>query len=131
MNRRTTVFVVLLIIVVAGGGLAVALSGNKTAANSCKASGTPVAYKVTIQDGKVSDDHVSGKRCDTITFMNKDSTAREVAFGPHEHHMPYDGVAERVLSKNQSLTITLDQTGSFQWHDHLHDEVVGYFTVKN
>lgn len=67
--------------------------------------------------------------CDTLTFTNKDAIAREIAFGPHEHHVPYDGVAERVLNKNQSFTVTLNQTGNFRWHDHLHDEVEGTFAV--
>jgi len=44
--------------------------------------------------------------------------------------VPYDGVAERVLGKGQSFTITLNQAGNFHWHDHLHDEVEGYFTVN-
>jgi len=44
--------------------------------------------------------------------------------------MPYDGVAERFLNKNESFTITLNATGTYHWHDHLHDEVEGYFTVS-
>jgi len=130
MNRRTSVLMAVLIVAVVGTALAVGLSGSRSATNGCKASGTPVMHKVVIQDGKVSDDQVNGRLCDTVTFTNKDNLAREIAFGSHEHHVPYDGVAERVLGKGQSFTITLNQAGNFHWHDHLHDEAEGYFTVK-
>lgn len=119
---------VLLIVLVVGGSLAIALSGSKTAANGCRNPGT--VYHVTIHGSKVSNDKITAKYCDTITFTNQDDLTREIAFGPHEHHVPYDGIAERVLGKDQSFTITLIQTGSFHWHDHLHDETQGYFTVS-
>ena len=65
-----------------------------------------------------------------LTFKNIDPTTREIAFGPHAQHVPYDGVAERILSQGQSFTITLNQTGNFQWHDHVHDDLTGTFTVN-
>ena len=120
----------LLIVVVVGAALALGLSGGQSAASDCKANTKPVAHSVDIKGGKVSSADITGKMCDTITFTNEDAVAREIAFGPHEHHVPYDGVAERVLNKNESFTITLDKTGRYHWHDHLHDEVEGYFTVS-
>jgi plastocyanin len=129
MNQRTSVLVVLLIIVVVGGALFVAFSGGKQSANGCRAGETSAVHKATIRDGKVSNDHIYGKVCDTITITNKDAMSREIAFGNHDHHVPYDGVTERVLGENESFTITLDKAGSYHWHDHLHDEVEGFFTV--
>ncbi|HSX06439.1 MAG TPA: hypothetical protein VLG92_01830 [Candidatus Saccharimonadia bacterium] len=130
MNRRTSVLLGLFIVIVIGLALTVGLMGGQSAGSVCKGNSSPVAHKVVIKDGKVSDGHVKGKLCDTLTIINDDSVTREVAFGPHEHHVPYDGIAERLLSKNQSLTITLNQAGSFHWHDHIHDEVEGYFAVS-
>lgn len=121
---------VLLIVFIVGAALFVGLRGG-SAGNTCKANHPSVAYKVAIHDGKVSDDHVYAKRCDTLTITNEDSGAREIAFGLHEHHEPYNGVAERLLGHGQSLTVTLNQTGAFRWHDHIHDEVQGYFTVAD
>lgn len=129
MNRRTAVITAVLIVVVIGGALLVGLSAGKTAADGCKPGTKIVAYHVTIQSGKAAPVNIAGHRCDTLTITNEDEVAREIAFGPHENHIPYDGVAERVLNKGQSLTVTLNQTGSFHWHDHLHDEVEGFFTV--
>ena len=131
MNKRSSVLLALLIVVIVGVALAVGLSGNRSAANGCK-PGVGTAYTAVIQGSKViSADRVKGKLCDTLTIVNKDNEAREIAFGNHEAHVPYDGIAERVLSKGQSLTITFNKAGSFHWHDHLHDEVEGFFTVSN
>jgi len=130
MNRRTSVLLLVFLIVVVGTALAVGLMGGQTASGTCHANGKVTAYRVVIRDGKVPSNHVQGKQCDTLTITNNDTLTREIAFGPHERHVAYDGVAERLLSKGQSLTVTLDKTGSFHWHDHLHDEVEGYFTVS-
>jgi len=130
MNRRTSILLALFIVAVVGAALGVGLRGGRATGENCQTSRKVTAYKVTIVGSKVSDDHIQGRLCDTLTFTNEDVVIREVAFGPHEHHVPYDGVADRVLGKGQSLTITLNQAGSFHWHDHLHDEVEGYFTVK-
>lgn len=86
-------------------------------------------HKVTIQNSKVSPAHIAAPKCDTLTIANLDDEARLMAFGPHDRHVPYDGVAERVLGKGQSFTVTLVQTGNFRFHDHEHDEVQGTFTV--
>lgn len=131
MKTKQVFMLILLIVIVVAGGFAVALSAGKTPASGCKAVGTPAHYTMVIKGAEVSPDTIHGKRCDLLTIVNKDDLAREVAFGPHEDHVPYDGVAERVLNQDQSLTITLNQTGSFRWHDHLHDTVQGYFIVSN
>jgi uncharacterized membrane protein YukC len=52
-----------------------------------------------------------------------------VAFGLHEHHVPYDGTTEKILIQGQSLTVTLVQAGNFRFHDHWHDQIQGTFTV--
>lgn len=88
-----------------------------------------ITHQVTIKDSQVSPQITDGKLCDRITIINKDAIDREIAFGPHEQHVAYDSVAERVLGKNQSLTLTFNKAGNFHFHDHEHDEVMGYFNV--
>jgi len=129
MDRRMSVLIAVLIVLVVGAALAVGLSGGRTAADVCTAAGQPTSHVVVISHGKPSVSQVQAAQCDKLTITNKDSAAREVAFGVHDHHTAYDGISERVLAKNQSFTITLNRTGTFHWHDHLHDEVEGYFTV--
>lgn len=119
--------------IVAGLGLfaagAVFGGGKSASSDSCK-NAVGMTYMVTIENDKPSNDHVQAHLCDKIMFMNDDNVTREIAFGPHENHVPYDGVAEQVLNKGGQFTITLNQAGNFHWHDHIHDEVEGYFTVS-
>jgi len=129
MRRRTTVLVSLLLVVVTGTALAVGLTGSQTALNGCDPGKKYPAHVVTIRNGKASEVQTAGKLCETFTVTNWDNTPREIAFGVHDHHMAYDGVEEKLLGKGKSLTVTLDKTGVYHWHDHLHDEVEGYLTV--
>ena len=91
---------------------------------------TPKSFQVNIQNGVASNTNVQAHVCDKLTFKNLDNVTREVAFGPHENHIPYDGVAERFLNKGQSFTIDLNALGRYHWHDHLHDDTEGFFTVS-
>lgn len=127
MNRKTTLSLLGLVVAIIGISAVIGFN-NRGASAQCESAVTH-SYKAMIMDGKVSDPQINGKLCDTITFTNMDHLAREIAFGPHEDHVAYDGVPEKVLNQNQSFTITLNQAGSFHWHDHEHDEVEGYFTV--
>jgi hypothetical protein len=96
--------------------------------NGCQ-SGRP-SHIVTVQGNSVLPAHTNAAKCDTMTITNLDDTGRLMAFGHHDDHIPYDGIKERYLVKGQSVNVTLDQTGEFLFHDHLHDEVQGTFTVQ-
>lgn len=87
-------------------------------------------HTVSISNNRPNSANITAHLCDELTFVNNDNLTREVAFGPHENHVPYDNVAEKFLNKDQSFTITLNKVGTYHWHDHLHDEVQGYFTVN-
>lgn len=89
-----------------------------------------VTHTVIIQHNIVSPAHTSAKQCDRLTIVNRDDVLRLMAFGKHENHVSYDGVSERVLGKNQSLTVRLGSLGTYLFHDHDHDEVHGDFTVR-
>jgi len=100
----------------------------KTSAVSCPS--THVQHTAVIENDRITPARTTAKLCDTLTIVNRDKAVREVAFGLHEHHTPYDGIAEKTLRQNQSFSVTLNQTGTFRFHDHFHDEVAGYFTVE-
>ena len=86
-------------------------------------------HVVTIQNDAANPKHTDGKVCDVLTIINNDNKVRLMAFGPHEEHRAYDGVTEQELKQGQSLTITLNQAGTFEFHDHIGDIVQGDFTV--
>lgn len=86
-------------------------------------------HNATIENGTIQPKNTKAALCDTLTITNKDNKTRKIAFGKHNRHQAYDGVAEKILEKGQSFTITLNEAGSFMFHDHFEDAVAGYFTV--
>lgn len=127
MNNKTTFSLLSLVLVVLAAGAFFAF-GQGSGEGVCSSKHVRT-YTVTVQDNRAPLTNVYGKLCDKLTFTNNDHVTREIAFGAHDDHVPYDDVAEKILNQNQSFTITLNQTGTFHWHDHNHDEVGGYFTV--
>jgi len=94
----------------------------------CQVGQHSVHY-VVFENNKVTPEHTAAKLCDTLTITNKDPRLRLAAFGPHEHHISYDGVSEKVLNQGQNLTVTLIKAGNFTFHDHINDALRGSFTV--
>ncbi len=112
--------------------LPLALNHKPVAANVANCAGKPsFSHVVTIQNSVVTPSHTAAFLCDTLTITNLDDITRAIAFGPHENHVAYDGVSERIVAFGQSLKVTLVQAGNFRFHDHIHDEVQGTFTVVN
>ena len=133
--KKYIIFACIAVVVIAGGSV-FALAQHRTsdspktpAAVQCR--GQHASHVVTIKDSIMSPVRTQASLCDTLTITNDDDALRLLAFGPHDHHMPYDGVTEKLLQQGQSLTVTLDQAGAFTFHDHLHDSLVGQFTVHN
>lgn len=118
---------------------AVLVFGSRAAANwylsrtapkvAATCTGAGVSLFVYIQNGAAEPAATFGKLCDTLTIVNKDTKLRLIAFGPHDHHIAYDGVTEEALAENQSMSITLDKVGTYTFHDHIDDTSVGTFTV--
>ncbi len=102
---------------------------NKPTIAKCAQKGQQ--HIVILKNDKATPSHTDGKLCDTLKITNEDATGRLVAFGQHDHHQPYDGVTEQGLEKEQSLTVTMNKTGTFEFHDHIGDIVKGNFTVTN
>lgn len=94
----------------------------------CKDKGIPRI--VTIQNSKISPTHVEAELCDTLTITNKDDQKRLVAFGEHAHHLSYNGISEKLIGKNQNLTVTLNERGTYEFHDHLEAQLIGTVTIN-
>lgn len=102
---------------------------SKQTVNCTDSSATSAEHIVTISGGKLSTYNLNTKLCDTLTIVNSDDQLRLMAFGVHEKHQTYSGVTEETLKPGERMTVTLEQAGTFTFHDHLHDEVKGTFTV--
>lgn len=103
-------------------------TNKKAGVSACSPKGH-IDHAVVIKNSEVLPEHTDATRCDTLTITSDDTVTRLMAFGQHDHHQAYDGVTEKILTKGQTMTVTLDQVGSFRFHDHLHDEVQGTFSV--
>ncbi len=102
------------------------IEGEKTGA--CQ--GVNDNHKITISNGRVTPVHTEARLCDTLTFINEDDIAREITFGSHPKHGIYGGEAELTVRKGRGKTITLNEQGAYQFHDHLDPDVAGDFTVR-
>lgn len=103
-------------------------SASNVSTASCKTTGKQ--YTVVFSHNHASPEDINARLCDKLTFINRDNTVREIAFGPHEQHEPYDGIDAKLLRYNQSFTITLNAQGMYHYHDHFHDVLFGHFSVK-
>lgn len=86
-------------------------------------------HQANIENDQVSPKNTEGKLCDTLTITNLDKQTRDIAFGKHDEHIEYDGVIEEPVAPGKSLTVTLNKTGSYLFHDHDDETVGGTFTV--
>ncbi len=86
-------------------------------------------HQVIITSSSVSPLHTRAQLCDTLTFISQDKILHDIAFGSHPEHENYAGESELQVKKGKNNTITLNQAGSYQFHDHLNPALAGYFTV--
>lgn len=84
---------------------------------------------VTIADGVASPSVVEADRCDTLTFINQDKSTYKIGFGARAGEMSYGGLYEIVIDDGRPETITLNEAGSFTFHDYLGSELTGNFSV--
>ncbi len=133
------VVVLMLVLLGAGGGVVYGVSrvaghylgsdAKVKAQATAQCQKTGVAHAVMIQNNVVVPKHTYASVCDTLTITNTDDRIRLLAFGPHENHQVYDGVSEKQLTQGEALTITLNRTGTYEFHDHIGDVAQGDFTV--
>ena len=86
---------------------------------------------VIIQDAKVNPSLTVAEKCDTVTFINKDSENIKLDFGTRLKRIPYAGLTNISLRKERTKTITLSQTGTFEFSDDQRPAVTGALAVVN
>ena len=101
---------------------------SEVAKEDCASTG--LTHTVKIENDRISPPHIDAKICDRLIIVNKDEKLRLMAFGVHDEHIYYSGITEKPLSKNKELAVTLEQRGTYLFHDHLQDEVTGQFNVQ-
>lgn len=84
---------------------------------------------VQIRDGMVLPSHVYAERCDTLSFSIEDDIDRMIMFGTDDDPASYGGMDDVMVRSDRNKIITLNETGSFSYHDHSDPSVIGNFTV--
>ena len=91
--------------------------------------GTGTVHMIELKENTAHPRHTDAKICDTIIFFNADNDAREIAFGVHEQHETYAGQTGGLIRHGRNLVVTLTESGTHLFHDHLLDDIAGDFTV--
>lgn len=86
-------------------------------------------HRVVFSNNSVKPPKIDAKLCDRLTIANQDSKLRLIAFGEYDEHSSYDGISEKFLDRGESLRVTLKRPGTFNFHDHLDENLVGEFVV--
>lgn len=89
------------------------VGGQKTGA--CQ--GQHSNHSVTLKNGQISPLRTLAIKCDTLTIINEDKISRIITFGSYLDHQVYAGLSEIQVRKGLSKTITLSETGTYQFHD--------------
>lgn len=86
-------------------------------------------HQITFTNTAITPTQITANQCDTLTFINKADKTRDIVFGEYNQHVSYAGEGVYVVRPGKNETITLSETGTFKFHDHLQPNVYGYFTV--
>lgn len=92
--------------------------------------GNNANHLVTINGNQVLPQHIEAKRCDTLTFSVEDGADRMIMFGPHDDPVSYGGMYDVIVRSDRSEIITLNEIGTFSFHDHSNVTTAGSFTVE-
>ena len=72
------------------------------------------------------------KVCDKLLFINLDDQPKWPAVGPHPTHTSYPGFdAQRGLKKAESFEFQVNRPGTYTFHDHLHEQVIGQIVIED
>jgi cytochrome o ubiquinol oxidase operon protein cyoD len=102
------------------------VSGQKTGA--CE--GQHTNHRVKIGNNQMEPKQTTASKCDTLTFINEGKEAREIMFGQHDEPLVYAGLTEVVVRKGRAKTITLSETGTYEFHDTTNHQISGEFIVQ-
>lgn len=128
LQDKKIIVLSLIILMVVGVGIYFRLS-NKPASkpaeniNASKLVKTKVESKELVveisKDGLVPQT-VLIKKGGVVRFVNVDNNPHQIMSDPHPTHTLYSFLnTDEVLNKGESVTVILEEEGTFTYHDHL------------
>jgi cytochrome o ubiquinol oxidase operon protein cyoD len=88
-----------------------------------------VNHKVTILRGIITPAVTEAHLCDTLSFINADSIIHIISFGPFPQHNVYGGETDLNVHQGYAKIITLNRTGTYQFHNEINTGSITSFTV--
>lgn len=116
------------VLVVAGGFFLLSRGSQKTntvatPASTTQATASPSATQsantVTLTANGFSPTTITGKKGDTVSFVNKSGTVAQINSDSHPIHNLFPFLNLGRIADGQSLSVVIPQTGTFTYHNHL------------
>jgi cytochrome o ubiquinol oxidase subunit IV len=86
-------------------------------------------HKIAIATDSATPLHTSAHLCDTLTFISSDNNSHTISFGTYPKRDSYSGLFDLAIRKRVNKTITLNQLGTYEYHDAINPAISGNFTV--
>jgi len=102
------------------------VNGKQT--GTCPA-GTGTNYEVTLTNNMATPNQINAHLCDTITFMNYDSTTYDIGFGTAQNPKLYAGESDMTAYGNHNNPLRLTELGTHTFYDTKGHKLTGSFTV--
>lgn len=87
-------------------------------------------HTITIEHNAFVPDTLTVKRCDKVEFIDKDHALYLPRFGDHPNDITYTGFPQKVLGYNQSEIFIAHTIGTYNFHDHIKDQIEGVLIVQ-
>lgn len=146
--NKAVISVVAVVVLAVGGFLVFHKSDKSSSETNAPASSTPAATTpastapaasgtnqkaiatIAYVNNGFSPSSLTVKAGDKVTFKNTSSQAIQVQSNPHPTHTDDQDLNVGVIASGQSITITVSQTGTFGYHNHLDSSQGGSITIQ-
>jgi plastocyanin len=141
MKRTGTIVgAVILIVLLAGAAFALTRKSNSTdnstqpstsqTETTTETTDQSVAAAITYDGSSFSPDKITVKSGDKITVKNTSSITVEFDSDPHPVHSDNTELNIGIISPGNSMTFTVDKTGTWSYHNHLDPGQTGTIVVQ-
>jgi plastocyanin len=90
----------------------------------------PKNVTVSIAAGKFDAAEATIAVNDTVTWVNRDAAAHQIASDPHPSHIALPELESGSLATNQTYDFKFTKAGTYTYHDHLNPTIKGTVIVQ-
>ena len=142
MSKNTVIAGVVIVVLILAGWYLMRPKGTTTpevsqstppaATESANASPSAMMAekKVTISSTGFLPKSITIKAGESVTWTNNDSANHTVNSDPHPTHTLYPFLNLGLIKPGAEKSVTVSETGSYTYHDHLNPSLTGSITVE-